>query len=298
MCMAKATHRAVFAAVLTSVAVITAGCAGSGTSGSRASTAAKEMPERIVGAPRDALSATSPQQDGSAWLLTGGNSAGLYQVKLATGHVVSSFSVSGAARSVAESSAGILGLGIATGTAGALELLRPGTGRVIRTVPMPAPVRQVVTGSDGRTFFVLTGWTTTASVTAVISGTGRVTATVPMPAEAVSVVPDSQQSALYVLQANGLVSQISIASGKVLATFPAGKAGRWIAISPDGSTLYVLKGTAALANIAVVDTETEGVQRVLPAPSNCQQLLVSSTGRQLYEVVGAPGYGNLQIFGV
>src|ERR1019366_1597520 len=108
------------AVALTSAAVIMAGCGASGTTASsRASTAAKDMPERIVGAPKDALSAASPQQDGSDWLLAGGASAGMYKVKLATGHVTSSFSVSGAGRSVAESSTGILALGIATSTAGA-----------------------------------------------------------------------------------------------------------------------------------------------------------------------------------
>jgi len=256
------------------------------------------MPERIVGAPKDALSAARPWQDGSAWLLAGGASAGLYKVNLATGHVISSFSVSGSARSVAESSTGILGLGLATASAGVLELLNPGTGRLIRTVPLPAPVRAVVMGPDGRTFFALTGWATSASVTAVAAGSGRIEATVPMPADAVSVVPDAQQATLYALQSNGLVSQISISSGKVLATFRVGQAGRWITISPGGSTLYVLKGTVSVANIAVVDVATESMQRVLPAPGSCQQVLVSASGGQLYEVVGAPGYGNLQVFGV
>jgi hypothetical protein len=36
---------------------------------------------------------------------------------------------------------------------------------------------------------------------------------------------------------------------------------------------------------------------VLPAPSHCVELTVSPDGKQLYEVVGAPGYGNIQVFG-
>jgi hypothetical protein len=44
-----------------------------------------------------------------------------------------------------------------------------------------------------------------------------------------------------------------------------------------------------------VDTSTESVKRVLPAPGHCREVLVSANGRQLYEIVGAPGFGNIQV---
>jgi hypothetical protein len=60
----------------------------------------------------------------------------------------------------------------------------------------------------------------------------------------------------------------------------------------------VLKGTGKIFNVAVLDAATESLRRVLPAPSDCLELLVSATGSQLYEVVGAAGYGNIQVFAV
>ena len=154
----------------------------------------------------------------------------------------------------------------------------------------------MVLGSDGSTFYVLTTWATSASVTIVNSQNGRKLGNVLVPVNTVSVAPDIQQAALYVLQGNGLVDAIGISGGKIMARFTVGALGRSIALSPDGSTLYVLKGTSAVSNVAVVDVSTESVRRVLPAPSDCRELLVSASGRQLYEVVGTPGYGNIQVF--
>ena len=46
--------------------------------------------------------------------------------------------------------------------------------------------------------------------------------------------------------------------------FTVGSDGRSAALSPDGNTLYVWKGTGQQSNVAVVDTGTESVRRVLP----------------------------------
>ena len=254
------------------------------------------VPVRVVPGPRSLLAAAVPQPNGIMWALAGPASAGLFNVDSTTGKVSGSVSVSAAARSVAESTAGVLGLALGTSKSGALELLDGRTTRLIHTVPLPAPARQVVVGSDGTTFYVLAGWPGSASVTVLNSQTGKVAGTVPVPADTVSVVPDIAQTTLYVLEHTGLVSQVSIASGQIIGKFKVGTDGESAALSPDGSTLYVLKGTSQLSNVAVVDTGTESVRRVLPAPTHCLQLLVSASGNQLFEVVGAPGYGNIQVF--
>ena len=231
------------------------------------------------------------------WVLTGSaESRGLFELDPTSGKVFGSISVSSAARSVAQAATGVIGLALGTDRAGALELLDGRTAKVIRTVPLSAPAREVMVASDGTTFYVLTGWGSSSSVTVVDSQDGRVQVTIPMPLEAVSVAPDVQQTTLYVLQRDGRVSQISIADGKVVATFVVGDSGQSLALSPDGTALYVLKSTDAGANVAVVDVATESVRRVLPAPANCLEVLVSASGSQLYEVVGTAGYGNIQIF--
>ncbi len=299
--MARLTRYRVAAAItLTSAAIAMAGCGAgvtSATSPGSMDVSAGIRPEQIVQAPKDILASAVPQPNGTMWVLAGSTeSRGLFELDPTSGKVFGSISVSSGARSVAQAATGVIGLAFGTDRAGALELLDGRTAKVIRTVPLSAPAREVVVGSDGTTFYVLTGWGSSSSVTIVDSQDGQVQGTVPVPLEAVSVAPDVQQTTLYVLQQDGHVSQISIADGKVVATFVVGNSGQSLAVSPDGTALYVLKGRDAGDNVAVVNVATESVRRVLPAPANCLEVLVSASGSQLYEVVGTAGYGNIQIF--
>ena len=297
--MAGAARRTTALIGLTAAALALAACSGTNhTAKANGAAAVSMVPQRILRAPANVLSATPPQANGSMWLLAGKSSMGLFQLDSSTGHLTGSVSVSGSARSVAETSSGVIGLAVGTDRTGALDLLSR-TGKVYKTVPLPAPVREVVVGSDGTTFYVLSGTATTSSVTIVGSRAGRILGSVPMPSDAVSVVPDVPQTTMYALERNGLVDQIDITGGKVVAKFKAasrGDTGESITLSPDGSTLYVLKNAAGMSNIAEVDTGTEAVRKVLPAPANCVQVLVSSSGGQLYEVVGTASYGNVQVF--
>jgi len=281
---------------LVSAAALLAACGHGGqASPPGAATAARTVPERIVRAPKSLLGAAEPQANGIMWALAGASGTGLFELDSASGQVHGSVSVSSGARSVAESSAGVIGLAIGTSNSGALELRDGRTGRAISTLALPAPARQVAVGSDGTTFYVLSGWHRSASVTIVSSQNGKIHGSVPVPADTVSIVPDIAQASLYVLQQTGLVDEIGISGGKIAAKFMVGGEGISIALNPDGSTLYVLKGTDEVANIAVVNVATESIRRVWPAPSHCRGLLVSASGSQLYEVVGTPGYGNIQV---
>src|SRR6202167_3619268 len=189
----------------------------------------------------------------------------------------------------------MLGLALGTGTTGALELLNGNTGTVALTVRLGAPAREVVVGADGATFYVLNGSETSSRVTIVDSANGRISGTVPVPRNTVSIAPNVGQTTLYALQSTGNVREIAIAGGRVMTRFPVGDSGRSLALSPDGGTLYVLKNVLAATNVAVVDLATESVREVLPAPSNCLQVLVSANGNELYQVVGSASYGNIQV---
>lgn len=300
--MSRATRRATAAIALTAAALAAAGCSGSGNgsaSGPRHGSAAAAvhlLPRHILHAPRNLLSIAQPQADGSLWALAGGKSRGLYKIE-PSGRVRRSLSVSGAAISVAESAGGVIALALGTANSGALELIGAKSAKRIKTVPLPAPARYVTAGTDRATFYVLTGWTHTASVTVIDARTGQVRKTVAVPADTVSVAADVRQSLLYVLERNGLVSELSTARSAPPTRFVVGKeAGRSLTLSPDGATLYVLKGTSTVANIAVVNVATQSVRRVLPAPSHCVQVLASGRGAQLYEAAGTASYGNIQIF--
>jgi DNA-binding beta-propeller fold protein YncE len=256
------------------------------SSGLSAMPAAKtaSRPERILPAPKEILAAGQPQTNGAIWMLAGNaRSKGLFEFSFTSGQAIGSVSVSNEAQSMTESLTGMLGLALGTGT-------------VALTVRLGAPARDVVVGADGTTFYVLNGSATSSRVTIVDSANGRISGTVPVPLDTVSIVPDVQETALYALQPSGDVSQIAIAGGKIMTSFPTGDSGRSLALSPDGSTLYVLKNGLTSANVAVVDLATESVRKVLPAPGNCLQVLVSANGNQLYQVVGSASYGNIQVF--
>jgi hypothetical protein len=296
--MARAACRTTALIGLIAAALALAACSASNHPKANGAAAVSMVPQRILRAPGSLVSATQPQANGSIWMLAGKSSMGLFEMDSSTGHLTGSVSVSGAARSVAETSTGVIGLALGAARSGALELLSS-TGKVTRTVPLPAPARQVVVGSDGTKFYVLTGTATTASVTIVSSRAGRVLGSVPMPSDAVSVVPDVPETTLYALESNGFVDQIDIAGGKVVAKFKAttkDDTAQSIALSPDGGTLYVLKEADGVSNVAGVNIATEAVTRVLPAPSHCVGVLVSSSGDQLYELVGTARYGNIQVF--
>lgn len=269
----------------------------SGGSGQQARQVSVTKPAQIFPAPKNLLSAGAPQPNGTLWALAGGAaSKGLFDIDLTTGQEDGSISVSGAARSVAESLTGVVGLALATNRTGALQLLNGTTGKVTQTIPLPAPAREVVAASNGATFYVLNGGSKAADVTLVNSANGNVEATVPVPLDTVSVAPGAQGAALYALQPDGLVSQIDVAGGQIRSSFPIGSAARSLALSPDGGTLYVLKDSGRTVNVAEVDLATQSVRRALPAPVRALQVLTSADGSRLYEVVGTPAYGNIQVF--
>lgn len=297
--MADATRGRATAAMAVALAVIMLPACGGGTPGTQTPPAAADgvRPEQIVPAPRGVLAAAMPQANGVMWALAGsGGSRGLFEFELPGGQVVGSVPVSGAAQAVAQSQTGLIGMTLATRTSGALELLDGGTAKLIRAVPLAGPARDVVIGSDETTFYVLTGTAAASSVAVVNSRQGRVLSMVPVPRDSVSVVADVQQTTLFVLERDGRISEVSIADGKVMTSFVVGSSGRSLARSPDGKTLYVLKGTDATSNVAVVDIAAESVRRALPAPQHCLEVLTSAGGGQLYEVVGTAGYGNIQVF--
>ncbi len=110
---------------------------------------------------------------------------------------------------MSESLSGVIGLALGTSKTGALELLNGTTGKVIKSIPLGAPAREVIVGSGGAMFYVLDGTAKSASVTVVNSQDGGVQGTVPMPLNTVSIAPDSLGVSVYALQPDGKVSQVA-----------------------------------------------------------------------------------------
>jgi DNA-binding beta-propeller fold protein YncE len=92
---------------------------------------------------------------------------------------------------------------------------------------------------------------------------------------------------------------VSIVSvfGQVLSRFPVGSNPKTLALSGDGDTMYVLKGTASgTENVGVINVSLESQTKALPAPTGTTDIAVSSDGATLYAFVGTPSVGNVQLF--
>jgi DNA-binding beta-propeller fold protein YncE len=256
-------------------------------------------PTSIIPGPAGLRSGTGPGANGLLWVLAGtGGVRTLQLIDVVSRADRTAVPVPNSAVAVAQSPAGLVGLGLATATAGALEILNGATGAVLATVPVVAPVRAVASAQNGTAFYVLTRGSASASVTTVDIATRTAGFVAPAPLGAVAVVPAPEGSAVWVLRSNGVLAEVGVPGGEVTTQFSAGGSGRALAISPDGSMLYVLKGSGKVRNVAVVDLATESVMRVIPAPADAVGLALSPGGTTLYDFVGTAAAGTIQAFRV
>lgn len=288
-------------ALSTVVAFMAAGCGTSAAphSGGTVVKASHAKALKIIPAPANTLGGTPPQTNGTLWVVAGNaKSHGIYQMDLSNRKVIGSLSVSNNATTIAESPTGLMALGVATSSTGAVQFRNGSSGALLATVPLSGPVAALAAGVDGTTFYALNGRPGNMAVAIINGKKDSVETSLPAPSNAVGVVPAPNEQSVYVLQPNGVVTQIATTGGHIAAQFPIGHSGRALAIGPGGNTLYVLKGQGSVRNVAVVNISTESVKTVLPAPANTQNIVLSPNGRNLYDIVGAPGSGNIQTFAV
>jgi hypothetical protein len=291
----RAARLALVGPVLLGVGALAGGCS---SSAAIAKVTYKRRPlvsTRVLAAPKGILSAASPQPNGAMWVLSGTPKVKtLSSIDLSSGKPITSVGVSASASSVAESPTGVLALGLATATTGAVELLNATTGAQEGTVAVGAPVRALAFGANGVTLYVLDGNANSTSVSVVNTTSEKLVTTFGVAHDAWAVVPDPSQSAVWTLDRSGVVEETSLSSYKPVAAFPLGNPGIAIAAAPNGGYLYVLKGTPAGSNIAVVSTVTDSIKRLIPAAASSVALALSPDGRTLYDVVGTPAVGNIQ----
>jgi len=292
----RRTGRAALLVLLAGLTPALAACGGGGTA-APPSTRPATHPLAAVPAPAGLLGGGAPQADGQMWVLGGTSSSRTLQLlDLTDGKAALIVPESAAAAAVSQSPSGLLGVGLATATTGALEVRNGATGALQASVAVGAPVRAVAAGGDGTTFYVLDGTSSVASVALVNAAAGRAGVTLPVPADTIAVAIDPLGQNLYALERSGQVTQVAVGSGQVVARYAVGASPRRLAISSDGHTLYVLKGSGGVDDVSVVMTTTERQVAALPAPADCVGLELSLDGRQLYELVGTPSIGNIQVF--
>ena len=273
-----------------------AACSSSSPSAAPHKIHKKTVSVKVIPAPKALLSAAPPQPDGSAWVLSGTSTAKtITDIDLSNGKTISAVGIDPNADSLAESSTGILVVGIATTKTGAVQLLNSSTGAMETTIPVGAPVKDLAFGSNGTTLYVLNGNTTSESITTIDTATKKVGNTFGTSLGTISISTDPSQSAIWGLGANGTVNEQGLPNGGVAITaFPTGNPGISITTSPTNGTVYVLKGTPAGSNIAVISPVTDAIETVLPAAAGSIALATSVNGRTLYDFVGTPSVGNIQ----
>lgn len=90
----------------------------------------------------------------------------------------------------------------------------------------------------------------------------------------------------------GTVTAVEIASGKVLATIPAGERAEGISISPDGT--WVAIGNLGVNSVTLIDAATRTVKRTLPGLAVPIRTFFSSDNKRLF--VACAGTGEIAVF--
>ena len=293
--------RVIFGASALGLGVALAACGtASGTAASKTSGAARSKTtashiSKVIPVSGGVVSASAPNSGGNMWVLAGSSaSKGIFQVSTVSGKTLESVSVSNGATGVAQAPSGLLGIGVDSGNAGSVQFRSGTTGSAVSTVALSGPVVGLASGGNGNDFYALIRVGQAESVAVVDPGQGKVIATVPVSSHALAVVPAPGGSDIYVLSADGFVDDIVVASGQVDGHFPVGHSGYALAITQDGTTLYVLKGQDPARNIAIVDTATESVRKVIPAAAASVAVQLSQSQNSLFDVVGTAHYGNIQ----
>jgi DNA-binding beta-propeller fold protein YncE len=257
-------------------------------------------PPRIVAASAGTISGTSPSTDGRVWTLGGTHTVKtLTEIRMSDGEILNIAPASAASTGVAQSLTGQLAVGLGTANTGSLEFRNGSSGAVVAAVPLADPAISVAVGDDGTTFYVLNGHNDNRlgadNLAVVDSQTHQVQKTIAAPPASVAIQPTPDQSAVYVLTRFGQVNEISVATGQTEAQFTLNMIGVGLAIAPSGQTLFVLGGPPDARAIALVDLKTDSQASAVPAAANSVALASGVDDRHLYDFVGTPKVGNVQV---
>ena len=287
---------ALFAGALTG-AVLLSGCGSGGSSHTtKNDTTQHASPVHSLAAPAGLIAGAAPQPDGLVWVLSANRRIRtIGQVDLTNGKQKQAVGASAGATAVAQSSTGVVALGVGTTKTGAVQLVNASTGVLESSVAVGAPVGDVAFGDDGTTLYVLNGTAKSHSVATINTTTEKIVATMGMPSDAQAIVPNPSQDAIWSVEHSGSVQETSLTDHKPMESFSVGDPGVSIATSPNGRLLYVLKLSGDGANIAVIDASTEKIKRILPAARGSVALSISLDGKRLYDFVGTSQYGNIQV---
>ena len=229
-------------------------------------------------------------------LVNTGDTANLQVISLSSNKTLGIKPMSNAANAVTFNSHNTLAVGHGTGRAGSISFYQyPGL-RLLSTIPMAGPVRQVSAAVTGNVFSALIKVGVVVSAAVVNSATHATLTTIPLPSNTTAIALSPDGLMLYAAISTGKVLVFSTSTNSQLYTFAAGGAFIAMSASSDGTSLYGLKTTTSGENVSVVDLATQAVVSVLPAPKATKAIQVSARGNSLFDFVGTEKYGNIQSF--
>jgi uncharacterized repeat protein (TIGR01451 family) len=188
-----------------------------------------------------------------------------------------------AANNTATRTTAVIGAGtrrVWTANAGintAISIINPDTNSSIGSITLSAPAYDIAFAPNGARAYAVNF--TTNNIAAIDTGTigvvGNTAVTGPVRAE---VGPDSDR--LYVTTTNDSVVVIDTATLGILATIPVGSSPSGLAVSPNGTRVYVANRNSN--SVSVIDTSSNTVVATLNVGTFPVEVALSPNGKRLY----------------
>ena len=161
---------------------------------------------------------------------------------------------------------------------GAVFVIATATNAVVATIPGNRQSRHVAITPDGLSAYVSGG----DDIAVIDTQTNTVIDTISGVATQIAITPDGSRAyATADLNGDILVLVIDTTTNSVLTTIPVGGAPIGIAITPDGTKVFVAGGSDS-DTVAVIDADTNTIIATIPLEGNLYAVAITPDGSRAY----------------